>query len=192
MRASGRVARLVGAATMHSQITPALCASSKNAREMTLPNLSRLAPSSPTGVTINPDGSRTFTVEELATLTRLLGTPVPGLLPAPARSRRPPTRVLRDDNSSSEEDRPLASRRCAPRSSPASPPTRGPFGGGAPGGISIASRCCFPHGMQTRETHYLSLTASGALILFTRGPLPNKTFSFTDQCIKFKVRTSTY
>lgn len=90
---------------------------------MTLPNLSRLAPSSPTGVTINPDGSRTFTVEELATLTRLLGTPVPGLLPAPARSRRPPTRVLRDDNSSSEEDRPLASRR---RRSPAPPAQRRP------------------------------------------------------------------
>ena len=32
-------------------------------------------------------------------------------------------------------------------------------GGGAPGGISIASRCCFPHGMQTRETHYLSASA---------------------------------
>ena len=51
---------------------------------------------------------------------------------------------------------------------------RGPFGGGAPGGISIASRCCFPHGMQTRETHYLSLTASGALILFTRGHKRNQ------------------
>ena len=36
---------------------------------------------------------------------------------------------------------------------------RGPFGGGPPGGILIASRSCFPHGMQTRETHYLSASA---------------------------------
>ena len=48
---------------------------------------------------------------------------------------------------------------------------RGQFGGGAPGGISIAPRCSFPHRMQN---HYLSLTASGARILFTRGHKPNQ------------------
>ena len=47
------------------------------------PNLGGLMLTSTTGVTIHPDGSRTFTAEELATLTQLLG-PVPPLMPTPA------------------------------------------------------------------------------------------------------------
>ena len=63
-----------------------------------------------------------------------------------------------------------SSARCTPREGTKREKNRRPFGGGAPGGISIASRCCFPHGMQTRETHYLSFSASGGLLLTPRSP----------------------
>ena len=56
-----------------------------------LPNLGELALApSPTGVTVNPDGSATLTPEEWANLARLIGEPSapPALLPSPPG--RPP------------------------------------------------------------------------------------------------------
>ena len=96
-----------------------------------IPNLGGLMLTSTTGVTTHRDGSRTFTAEELATLTQLLG-PVPALMPAPApapsRIRRRPARMLPDDSdssssssSSSEGDRPPPAHR---RRSPAPPAQR--------------------------------------------------------------------
>ena len=46
---------------------------------------------------------------------------------------------------------------------------RGPFGAGASGCVAVASRCCFLRKMQT---HYLSATASGALLLKAPGHKP--------------------
>ena len=89
-----------------------------------LPNLNRLAlepapsaaPSTRTGVTVNPDGSATLTPEEWADLSRLIGGPS-ALASAPAPRRRKPRVVRHDDNSSSsssssssEDERPLAAR----------------------------------------------------------------------------------
>jgi len=81
-----------------------------------LPNLGRLALASttPTGVTVHPDGSATLTPKEWADLSGLIGgpsAPTPAPVPAPARRRR--THVLRhgdDSSSSSEDERPLAAR----------------------------------------------------------------------------------
>jgi len=91
-----------------------------------LPNLGGLAMKEPsTGVTVNPDGSVLLTPGEWAGISKLLAesvavpsagaapapAPMPAPAPAPASSRsRRPVRVNRDDNSSSEDERPLASR----------------------------------------------------------------------------------
>ena len=63
-----------------------------------LPNLSGLAPLSPTGVTIHPDGSRTFTAEELATLTRRRSSPAPPAqqMPRAAQPRTLPELLTAD------------------------------------------------------------------------------------------------
>ena len=60
-----------------------------------------------------------------------------------------------------------ARRRAAAALGGGAPPPNGP-----PGGILIASRSCFPHGMQTRGTHYLSFSASGGLLLTPRSHKP--------------------
>ena len=77
-----------------------------------LPNLSELALApSPTGVVVNPDGSATLTPEEWATLARLTGEPsAPAPAPAPTHRGAPRRPVRYDDNSSSEDERPLAAR----------------------------------------------------------------------------------
>ena len=107
-----------------------------------LPNLGELALApSPTGVTVNPDGSATLTPDEWANLARLIGEPsAPPAAPLPARRHhharhanhahharhaRRVRRVRHDDDSSSssssEDERPLAARTRAPPAPPARP-----------------------------------------------------------------------
>ena len=70
------------------------------------PNLGGLTLTSTTGVTTHPDGSRTFTAEELATLTQLLG-PVPALMPTPAPTPAPPPAQRQRRTEQPRDDRPL-------------------------------------------------------------------------------------
>lgn len=97
-----------------------------------LPNLGRLALASttPTGVTVHPDGSATLTPKEWADLSGLIGgpsAPTPAPVPAPARRRR--THIVRHDDdssnsSSSEDERPLAARQSRKAAAVARPPRK--------------------------------------------------------------------
>lgn len=85
-------------------------------KKIRLPNLSGLALTSPTGVTLNPaDGSRTFTAEEFAELMRVLRQPraidsSSGTRTFTAEEHAELMRILGDEGSDDEEDKPLASR----------------------------------------------------------------------------------
>ena len=85
-----------------------------------LPNLGRLAlASTTTGVTVNPDGSATLTPKEWAKYSHLISGPSDNDSSSederPLAERRPARRPRQDNDSSSEDERPLAERRPARR-----------------------------------------------------------------------------